>query len=62
MTAMGKATESGIRDVAQQVLAPHFHVAGSSEKKVSLTLHCCIMMFHVIHSKFEEATCKLMGN
>jgi len=30
----GKATERGLEEVAQQVLAPHFHQAGSGSKKV----------------------------
>ena len=35
MTLIGKASENGMREVAQQVLGPHFHEDGTSEKKVS---------------------------
>jgi tRNA acetyltransferase TAN1 len=34
MTLIGKASEHGLHDIAQRVLAPHFHQGGSSEKKV----------------------------
>jgi hypothetical protein len=33
MTLMGKATEAGLGDVAQQVLAPHFHDPSSTSSK-----------------------------
>lgn len=36
ITAINKATERGLDDVAQQVLAPHFHGSDRSGKKVSL--------------------------
>lgn len=35
MTVMGKATEKGLTEVAQQVLSPHFHAPSVSGKKVS---------------------------
>ena len=35
MTLMGKATEAGIKEVAQQVLAPHFHDGEAAPKRVS---------------------------
>jgi tRNA acetyltransferase TAN1 len=34
MTLMGKATESGIDDLAKTVLAPHFHNEGVERQKV----------------------------
>lgn len=34
MTLMGKATEKGLEEVAQKVLAPHFHGESNSGKKV----------------------------
>jgi len=36
MTLIGKANEHGLHDIAQRVLAPHFHQDGSSEKKVRM--------------------------
>jgi len=36
MSLMGKANENGLREVAQQVLGPHFHDDGTSEKKVRM--------------------------
>jgi tRNA acetyltransferase TAN1 len=35
MTLMGKATMEGLEEVAKQVLAPHFHQAPVTPKKVS---------------------------
>ena len=34
MTAIGKATETGIDEVAQKVVAPHFHGPDNAGKKV----------------------------
>jgi len=36
MTLMGKATMEGLESVARDVLAPHFHQAPVTPKKVSL--------------------------
>lgn len=36
ITAMGKATERGLDDVASLVLAPHFHGPDQKGKKVSI--------------------------
>jgi tRNA acetyltransferase TAN1 len=35
MTAMGKATDKGIDEIAAQVLKPHFHAPGTPPKKAS---------------------------
>lgn len=35
MTLMGKATMEGLEEVAKKVLAPHFHQAPVTPKKVS---------------------------
>jgi hypothetical protein len=43
ITLVGKATEKGIEEVAKQVLAPHFHAEGVTEKKVKVQpsfYHC----------------------
>jgi tRNA acetyltransferase TAN1 len=40
MTTIGKATEKGLEEVAQQVLAPHFHQDGAPGKTVSATTAC----------------------
>lgn len=37
MTLIGKATEKGLQEVAQQVLAPHFHQDVASGKTVGVT-------------------------
>ena len=34
MTLIGKATENGIDELAEKVLAPHFHVDGTEGRKV----------------------------
>jgi hypothetical protein len=34
MTLIGKATEKGLDEVAQKVLAPHFHGENTTTKKV----------------------------
>ena len=39
MTLMGKATMEGLEDVAKNVLAPHFHEAPVTPKKVSDDLY-----------------------
>lgn len=52
MSLIGKATEKGLREVAQQVLAPHFHTDGSSEKKVSMLFPRCAFLFQVVHRGF----------
>ncbi|TKA65248.1 hypothetical protein B0A49_08551 [Cryomyces minteri] len=36
MSLMGKATETGLAEVARQVLAPHFHGPDSAEKKFAI--------------------------
>lgn len=36
ITAIDKATEKGLEEVAQKVLAPHFHGEGREEKKVRI--------------------------
>lgn len=36
MTVMGKATDKGLDEIIQQVLAPHFHGPDCSGKKVSV--------------------------
>ena len=38
ITLMDKATERGLEDVAQKVLAPHFHGAEQTGKKVSTVI------------------------
>jgi tRNA acetyltransferase TAN1 len=52
MSLIGKATENGLREVAQQVLAPHFHTVGSSENKVSMLFPRCAILFQVIQCGF----------
>ena len=44
MTLIGKASEHGLHDIAQRVLAPHFHQGGSSEKKVRTLCRPCPVM------------------
>jgi len=44
MTLIGKANEHGLHDIAQRVLAPHFHQGGSSEKKVRRLCRPCPVM------------------
>lgn len=40
MSLMGKATMEGLESVAKDVLAPHFHQAGVTPKKVGCDVIC----------------------
>ena len=44
MTAIGKATEQGIDEVAQEVVAPHFHGPNHVEKKVRAEVSISLAM------------------
>jgi len=46
----GKATERGLEEVAQEVLAPHFHQIGSGSKKVRMWDEgtCFDCVFHIV--------------
>jgi tRNA acetyltransferase TAN1 len=44
MTLMGKATMEGLEEVAKSVLAPHFHQAPVTPKKVSGEMICIVLL------------------
>ena len=53
MTLIGKASEHGLHDIAQRVLAPHFHQGGSSEKKVRTAFPVMQINTSLFHGSFE---------
>lgn len=52
ITATAKATEKGLDEVAQQVLAPHFHGLDRTEKKVGLFSNDNTLLDHALEHAY----------